>query len=278
MQPVGIVETAHLFGPLNDQLVALLRGLEAGDWLKDTVCRGWTVRDIAAHLLDGSLRRLSFGRDGHVPPGRGAREGFSDLVALLNELNADWVRAARRLSPRVLTDLMEIAGAEVARYVSGLDPHGPAVFPVAWAGETSSLSWFDVGRDYTEWWHHQQQIREAVGAAGLTSRPWLFPALDVFVRVLPHAYRGAAAPPGASVAVRVEGPAGGEWTLARGPAGWELFAGASPAASATVRIDQDVAWRLFTKGVPAARARALAAVDGDASLGEPFFGSVAVMA
>jgi len=273
-----MVETAHLFGPLHEQLMELLRGLGAADWSKDTVCRGWAVRDIAAHLLDGDLRRLSFGRDGHTAPGPGRVDGFADLVAFLNELNADWVRAARRLSPRVLTELLDVAGAEVARYVSSLDPHAPATFPVAWAGDTTSSNWFDVGRDYTEWWHHQQQIRDAVGAPGLTARTWLFPALDVFVRVLPHAYRAATAAAGASVAVRIDGPAGGEWTLVREGDAWALYAGTAPSPAATVRLDQDTAWRMFTKGLPAARVRALVSVDGDRSLGEVLVGSVAVMA
>jgi hypothetical protein len=33
---------------------------------------------------------------------------------------------------------------------------------VAWAGEAESKNWFHVARDYSEKWHHQQQIREAV--------------------------------------------------------------------------------------------------------------------
>jgi uncharacterized protein (TIGR03083 family) len=278
MERVGIVETAHLFEPLHEQLIGLLRGLEAGDWLKDTACRGWAVRDIAAHLLDGDLRRLSFGRDGHTAPGPARVDGFTDLVAFLNDLNADWVRAARRLSPRVLTDLLQAAGSDVARYVSSLDPHAPATFPVAWAGDTSSPTWFDVGREYTEWWHHQQQIREAVGAPGLTARTWLFPALDLFVRVLPHTYRDATAAPGASVALHIHGPAGGDWTLARDGGSWVLYSGTAPTPTATVQLDQDTAWRMFTKGLPPARLRPLVAVGGDRSLGEVFVGSVAVMA
>ena len=47
-----------------------------------------------------------------------------------------------------------------------LPSHGRAIFSVAWAGESESENWFDVARDYTERWHHQQQIRDAVGRPG----------------------------------------------------------------------------------------------------------------
>ena len=37
-----------------------------------------------------------------------------DFVAVINTLNAQWVTSARRLSPRVLTDLYERASGEAA--------------------------------------------------------------------------------------------------------------------------------------------------------------------
>ena len=75
--------------------------------------------------------------------------------------------------------------------------------------------WFDIGREYTERWLHQQQIRDAVGAPGLTGRAWLHPTLDIFVRALPHTFRHARAAPGSSVRVEIEGEAGGVWTVVR---------------------------------------------------------------
>ena len=63
---------------------------------------------------------------------------------------------------------------------------GPAV---AWAGDKQSPNWFDIAREYTEKWLHQQHIREAVGQPVLDERRWLFPVLDTFMRALPHVYR-----------------------------------------------------------------------------------------
>ena len=80
------------------------------DWERPTLAGAWRVRDVVAHLLDTALRRLSFDRDGREPPPAPRPiEGERDLVAFINDLNATWVRAAERLSPRVLTDLYAVA-------------------------------------------------------------------------------------------------------------------------------------------------------------------------
>lgn len=280
MRPVRPFDVRPLFVPLHGELVTLLRSLSEDDWQKPTVCAGWQVRDVAAHLVDGDLRRLSIQRDeAPLPAPPEPIEGYGDLVAFLNELNAQWVTACRRLSPRVLTDLAESAGGECARFFAGLELEAPALFPVAWAGEESSRMWFDLAREYTEKWHHQQQIRDAVGAAPLTGRRWLHPVLDAFVRGLPHAYRDLEAAAGARVGVTIEGEAGGAWTLVRETNAWHLFEGAPdrpPAAS--VRLGQDDAWRLFTKGLSPEAARPRLAAEGDRRLAEGVLLLLAVMA
>ena len=278
MRPVAPLDTVHLFPPLREALVALLRGLRDEDWERPTAAPLWRVRDVAAHLVDGDLRRLSFHRDRlpPLPPDRPIG-GYRDLVGFLDAFNAKWVDAAHRLSPRLLTDLLAWTGPQVEAHLRTLDPDDPAVFSVAWAGDDWSPNWFDVAREYTERWHHQQQIRDAVGAPPLTDRRWLHPTLDTFARGLPHAYRTTEAPDGAQVTVRITGPAGDAWTLARAGGDWKLFAGAAPAASATVELDQDAAWRLFTKGLSPEAARGRLHVEGDARYAGPLLGYLAIM-
>ncbi|HZI73431.1 MAG TPA: maleylpyruvate isomerase N-terminal domain-containing protein, partial [Gemmatimonadales bacterium] len=106
MRPVQLV---GLFPDLHHELMTLLRGLAPQAWNRPTACARWSVQDIVAHLLDTCFRRLSLGRDQTeiAPPRPLGRYG--DLVAFLNQLNAEWVIAARRLSPRMLMDLMEWA-------------------------------------------------------------------------------------------------------------------------------------------------------------------------
>lgn len=277
LEPLAPTPTAHLFAPLHAELVRLLRDLAPADWERPTVAGSWRVRDVVAHLLDGDLRAVSTLRDGYVPPPDQPIDGYRDLVRFLDRLNADWVTAAVRLSPRVLTDLLAATGPEVARVVVGLPPHEPALFPVAWAGEDRSENWMHVGRDYTERWHHQMQIRDAVRAPGLLAPQWLRPLLDLSVRALPHAYRDVAADPGSAVVVEVTGPGGGAWSLVREGAAWRVYRDAAPSPTTTIRLDPETAWRSLYNALEPAEARARAQVAGDPALAEPFFATRSVM-
>jgi uncharacterized protein (TIGR03083 family) len=263
--------------PLHRELIALLRGLAPADWNRPTACARWSVRDITAHLLDDDLRRLSFHRDHQPPPAAGPLEERA-LVEFVNAMNAEWVAVARRMSPRVLVDLLEVTGPWVVELFRAAEPFTPAHWAVTWAGETASAHWFDVGRDYTERWLHQQQIRDAVGAAPLTGREWLHPVLDLFVRALPHTYAGRPAEPGATVLVTIEGDAGGAWTLRREDEAWRLYAGAVPSPTSAVTMTDDTAWRLFSKGLTPEVARARVRLGGDQALAAVALGALAVLA
>lgn len=278
LRPVGPVNLVELFPGLHLELTRLLRGLNADDWSRPTACALWSVKDIVAHLLDTAFRRLSFGRDGLGAAPDQAIASYGDLVAYLNRLNAEWVAAARRLSPRLLIELLDHAEPELHAFFRSLDPQAPAAFGVAWAGEETSPNWFDIGREYTERWLHQQQIREAVGAPGLSGRTWLRPALDIFVRALPFTYRKVDAPAGRSLRVEIRGDAGGVWTLVRSLADWGLYVGSDARAAARVNLDQEAAWKLFSKGLSPQEAQQRIRIEGDLALGQPVLGSLAVMA
>jgi uncharacterized protein (TIGR03083 family) len=278
LTPVAPVFLVNLFPGLHAELMALLRGFAPADWSRPTACALWTVKDIAAHLLDGNLRRLSFGRDGLEAVPDEVISGYSELVAYLNRLNAEWTTATRRLSPRVLIDLLDFTSSQVHAFFQSLDPHSPALFPVSWAGEGVSPNWFDLGREYTERWLHQQQIREAVGVPGLNAHGWLHPTLDIFVRALPFAYRDVEAPAGSSVRLEIGGEAGGVWTLVRVSEGWSLFVGSDSAPDAQVSLDQETAWKLFSKGLNQDSARRRIRIQGELRLGQPVLGSLAIMA
>ena len=294
IKPVEPVFVTELFCEIHDELLSLLRNLSVDDWSKPTSARQWVVKDIVAHLLDSDVRRLSFQRDKApmVPPEKGpekpiepssstsssSENDYRDLVNFLNQLNADWVKAAKRISPRLLIEFLEITGPEVGALFSSLDPFGSALFGVAWAGENESHNWFDIAREYTEKWHHQQQIRDAVGAPPLTGRKWLFPVLDTFLRGLPRAYRDTYADEGSSIVFHIDGEAGDDWTLMREGGAWKLFAGANDSTACRVHMDQDTAWRLLTKGLSREEAATRTEITGDARLGEPVLEMLAVMA
>jgi uncharacterized protein (TIGR03083 family) len=271
------VYTAALFPELHGELVALLRGLAPTDWERPTVAGRWRVRDVAAHLLDGDLRKVSVYRDGHALAPERPIADYRDLVAFINALNATGIDAARRLSPRVLVDLLEISGGWVSELVASLPPHEPSLFAVDWAGEARSENWMDTGREYTERWHHQMQIRDAVGAPGLLDRQWLVPLLDLSVRAIPRAYAGVSAAEGTAVVLEVTGGAAGRWSVVRDGTGWRVWRGGAPSPAATVRVDPDDAWRLLYNGLPAADARRRLEIVGDDRLALPLLAARSVL-
>ncbi|MGH2541280.1 MAG: maleylpyruvate isomerase family mycothiol-dependent enzyme, partial [Ardenticatenaceae bacterium] len=97
-EPVIVLD---LFSEDRDALLALLDGLTPEEWERPTVCAGWSVRDVALHLLGGDLGNLSRRRDGFVAQEPMAGES---LLEFINRLNDEWMRAARRLSPRLTCD------------------------------------------------------------------------------------------------------------------------------------------------------------------------------
>jgi uncharacterized protein (TIGR03083 family) len=279
LRPLEPTFVVSLFPDLHGELMRLLRSLSPADWERPTRAGGWSVRDVVAHLLDGDCRKLSFQRDGLLPPsGADGPPAFVDLVAFLDQLNAQWVQAAKRIGPRLLTEFLAVTGPQLSEFVAGLDPHGRALFPVAWAGESESANWLDTGREYTERWHHQQQVREAVGVPLLTEPRWLKPVLEISVRALPRAYRDVAAEPGTAISLAVSGASGGVWSLLREAGGWRLYAGEADRAVARVRLDDQAAWRLFFKQLAPDEAERSVSLEGNRELGSAVRRALAVMA
>jgi uncharacterized protein (TIGR03083 family) len=278
MQRPAPIYLAERFPPLRLRLLELLSELSPLDWGKPTAAPLWSVGDVAAHLLGGDIGNLSRRRDAFNAPGSLSSEpDYAELVAFINQLNSQWAQAARRISPRLLCDLLAFTGPQMEAYFASLDPDAMGG-PVSWAGPDRAPVWFDIAREFTERWHHQQQIRDATGRP-LLYEPYFFaPVLDTFVRALPHAYRHTRASSEASIAIEISGAAGGCWSLAHIENKWELFVGVSANSAASLSIPQDTAWRLFTCGIDSHAARRSATIQGDVSLAGPFFETVAVLA
>jgi uncharacterized protein (TIGR03083 family) len=265
------IDTRPLFRPVSTSLVMLLRGLPVESWDRPTVAGAWLVRDVLAHLLDSTLRRLSFHRDGMTPPPPPhATSSERDFVDFINGLNAQWVTAAKRLSPRILIDLFERASREAADWFESLPLDAPALFPVSWAGEHTSAGWFDIGREFTELWHHQQQIRMAVGANTLEDPRYLGAVIDVAVRGLPYAFRDVPAEPEEAVAFDISGPSGGQWTLSRDEQGWTLYRGEPPSATARIQLEDRTAWLILFNALSESDAARGVRIEGRTELGRAF--------
>ncbi len=201
-----------------------------------------------------------------------------DVVALVNRLNGEGVTVYRRLSPTVLIDLLKVACEQSARFHESLDPFATAAFPVSWAGEEESLNWFDTARELTERWHHQQQIRVATNRPGIMTPELYHPVLDCFVRGLPFLYRDVDAPAGTAILVEISGPCGGKWLVSRESDGWALVKSAAGDFTSSVTLPEDLAWRLFTRGIDRRSARAQVEISGDPDLGERVLHLTAIVA
>ncbi|MCH8920095.1 MAG: maleylpyruvate isomerase family mycothiol-dependent enzyme [Chloroflexi bacterium] len=280
MKPLEPILIVDLFPAERDALLQLLAALSEEEWSRPTVCAGWSVKDVALHLLGDDVGRLSrkrdsFGGAAFVPQADADFE--AQLVAFINEANERWLQATRRISPHLLCDLLRFMGGETQRYFQSLDLL-QIDEPVSWAGPDPAPVWLDIAREYTERWLHQQQIRDAVEKPGLKERRFFAPVLDTFVRALPHTFRDVDVAEGAQVKLIISGDAGGEWYLVRGDGKWSLYLDADAEPAAAVVMDQETAWRLFTKGISKDEASANATLSGDRSLGMKVLDTVSIIA
>jgi hypothetical protein len=102
------------------------------------------------------------------------------------------------------------------------------------------------------------------------------PVLDCFMRALPFHSRSVAAPPGTAIRIHVSGDCGGDWHLYSSDT-WMLANGPVGTIVATVSIPQDIAWRIFTKGIAREDARAHVRVTGDAALAGHILSALAIV-
>lgn len=274
--PLGPIHSLDALERTESALLELLAGISDAEWDAPTIVSAWRVRHVAAHLLDTALRKLSVVRDGFAVE-RPASGSARDVRIFVDRLNAEGVALYSRLSADVLRALMTWASREYVAFHRQLDPTQPAVFAVSWAGEDTSLNWFDTARELTERWHHQAQIRLALNRPAFTTREVYHPVLDCFMRVLPHTYREVPAPDGSHVLFRVDGEAGGEWPLYRESSRWLLTRDVDDPPLAVVTIPEAIAWRLFTKGLDRATAERQIAIEGDRDIAGRVFDAVAIV-
>ena len=175
------------------------------------------------------------------------------------------------------TDETIRAEVQVAEFVRDLDPYGRALFSVSWAGEDVSENWFDPAREYTERWHHQQQVRDAVSKPGILTNEFYYPVLDTFMRALPFNYRNTHAEAGTVLQVSITGDGGGEWFLEKGVQ-WVLDKKNSSPVNTKISIDGNIAWKLFTKSWRKESITNNISIEGDATLAEPVLDMVTVVA
>lgn len=272
------IETLALFPILDELLIDLLTHLSPEEWNKQTVAKLWKVKDVASHLLDGNLRGLSISRDRYFGEKADHIKSYADLVGFLNELNLSWTSATKRLSPAVLTWLLKLTGESYSAHLKTLVPTEDAVFSVAWAGQETSANWFHIAREYTEKFLHQQQIRDAVGKPGLLTKALFYPFIDTLMYAFAPTFKAIAAEEGTVVSILITTEIGGQWNIIKTDGDWILNKEPYLISTASVSIDPDTAWKLFSKSWKPEQVVDMVEIAGNRALAEQVLKMVAVMA
>lgn len=272
------VQTLHLFPILDKMLIELLNSLSEDQWNLPTIARKWTVKDIVAHLVDGNLRSLSTSRDRFFIQQELSFQSYSDLVFYLNQLNHEWTDAAKRLSPSILINLLEVFGKQYVNHLQSLHPFEKAIYAVAWAGQDVSENWFHIAREYTERFIHQQQIRDSVGIPGLMTKELFVPFIQTLMFGLIPTFNKVSANAGASFKIVIGSEIGGCWIIERNAQEWILNPDLEKEPDAALIIQPEIAWKLFSKGMTSQEALPLVEIIGDVELAKTALQMVAVMA
>ncbi|MCA6079082.1 maleylpyruvate isomerase N-terminal domain-containing protein [Fulvivirga sedimenti] len=271
------LDTRPYFATLHDNLIRLLEDLAGDEWQTPTVASKWRVKDVVAHLLDGDIRTLSVQRDLHFGEKPPESNDFGTVVQWLNELNASWVHAAKRMSPEVLIMLHKTTGPVVTEYYESLDPMAEAIFSVQWAGEEKSLNWMHLSREYSEKWHHQQQIADATGRRGVLTPELYRPLIMTFMLGIPHTLRDTSLKSGDTIILQTTGAVEEAWILQYQDSSWQ-FSSTAGRIRTEVRLPSNAAWKLFSKSLRPAHLNDNLVITGEKNIGEKIINMISVMA
>jgi hypothetical protein len=124
----------------------------------------------------------------------------------------------------------------------------------------------------------KQQMRDAVGKPGLKQPRYFAPVLAAFMRALPRAFRATSAAEGTTVTLTISGESGGQWSVRQEGGAWRLYEGAADRRDAEAIVDEEMAWRLCTRGLSQEQAREQVTLIGDQALAAKVFDMVSIIA
>lgn len=201
--PIGRDEMVGLATTEYDRIVALLRDLEPDDWARPTVCDGWSVHDMVAHLLGAAEANASQVENAKQLL-RGARRTRRDDRPLVDGINEVQIEDRRGLAA---AELVQRLTAVAPRAVKGRrrTPAPLRGVPVPGPLGTSITLGFLVDIVYTrDQWMHRVDLAAATGRDLV-----LTPEHDG--RIVADVVRDWVATHGQPVDLELTGPAGGRF-------------------------------------------------------------------
>lgn len=182
-------------------LRTVLAGVDMGRWQTPTRLPGWSIADVAAHVV--ALEAAGLGRaDPPHEPDWASLPHVQDDFGRLTEVPVDLRRSRSR--EELLAEYDEVVRARVENLRATLraadqetaNPFGT----VMTAEKVLRMRTFDI-------WVHEQDIRAALGALGGLSGPPAEVACEFMVATLGFVWaKAVGAPRGSSVRVDVAGP------------------------------------------------------------------------
>jgi uncharacterized protein (TIGR03083 family) len=201
--PIGREEMVGLATTEYDRILTLLRDLEADDWRRPTVCEGWTVHDMVAHLLGAAEANASLVENARQVV-RGARRTRGDERSLVDGINEVQLDDRHDRTP---AQLIEGLAAVAPRAVRGRRRTPPPLrrVPVPGPFGTRISLGFLVDIAYTrDQWMHRVDLAAATGRdLALT------PEHDG--RIVADIVRDWVGTHGRPVTLELTGPAGGSF-------------------------------------------------------------------
>lgn len=241
-------DVAGLFALERGRLLALLGTFDESDWHKPSPCPGWTVLGLCCHILGDDLSALARFRDQHhgtIPPEDLSEVAFIEWIDLLQ---VEWVQAARRLSPRLVIDLLAWTEPQLIELLKAQDPRSPTGH-VSWAGQGPVPVWLEQVRELSEYWIHRQQLLQALGQVSDLRVDLAEPVLSGLRWAFPYRLNQIRASDGDTVSIEISGPVQATWHVVFEARSWSFHHRPGRSCVANLSLNTDQAWRLLTNNL-----------------------------
>ena len=199
---------------------------------------GWSVLGLCCHLVGDDLGLLARHGDGYYGtqgPGCAPEAAF---VAWLDELQAEWFRAASRLIPPSSPTCWGGPGPRSPGRSAARTRGALRLSVLGRAGPVPA--WLDQARELSEYWIHRQQILQALGRPATCMPTWPAGAGRVALG-LPYRLAQPPGQPGDTVTIAITGSVNRRWHLVAGEAGWDYRSQPGPRVIASLTMTTGLA-------------------------------------
>lgn len=247
-------------------IIEVLQGLEPTQWNLPTPCPGWSIADIAAHLIDLDMMAMGAATIDHEPDW----DSLPHVKSPASQFTERGVDFRRGTPPDDLLDQLKSVAQELSGYVA----NNSITVRVPWSkGEISpeqflAMRAFDV-------WVHEQDIRNSIDQPGnLGSNAALAAAQRMFASIPLIWGKKVQAPAGSSLTLTVTGPdVSGSLHVVVGSDGRATIVESLDSPDNSVTLSWPDFADAFTGRVPVEVTMSQATIQGD--LAETFISSLA---